>query len=779
MKLPSLVFVSLALTMGGAMAQSMLETMVERLQALGNPDFRADSINPKQDGSGATLSGNFHIKSDSVEAFADKVEYDNESSLLKFTGKVSIYKDGQIYRGDHAIYHIDSKELDSAGMRSSMEPLFFDARTLNSRTIDGINVIEADDGSFTTEDSSEPGFHLESEKTTIYPEDRVVFEHLKVYAGDTPLLYLPYLAQPLQDEMGYNFTPGYRSNLGFFWLNQYGTTLGDSSLIKYKFDLYASRGIGAGFDIDSFRWKDVPDEQRSSFGKFKFYWVYDGSPDTKVESSEDRSDIDSSRYRVNLQHRVYLPGPDESSVYLDIDLNKVSDQYFYEDYFTPEYRDDPQPDNIVSLVKHLDRGELSVAARMRVNDFYESDTRLPEIALDMTRQPVFNTGLYYSGNTSFGILQEELGEQERLKLRSQYDNLVARIKDPVLAANLDPVATRATLDTLRSELIESGFTRFHTYHELIFPKTFDGAFTVIPRAGVGYTNYSDVSGTPDPETNGRVLASLGLNASTKFSKVFDNVSWPSMGVDGLRHVVQPYIDWSYVSADSLGNEFKGIDRLTLSTRPRPLDVSNYTAIDSLRDWDIVRLGVYNRLQTKRNGSTMNWLSANTYIDGFIEDPEYDRSFSNLYQDIVWNPLPWMRVDMDAQIPIQGGDFSFTELNTRVTFMPVDYLNFTIGHRLLTDHPFLQDSDQVDFRMYARINDNWGFSIYERYEFDSQELEDQQYTITRDLTTWVASFGALVRQNDGKQDIGLLLSLTLKDFPSVRIPIDYDPTPGGN
>ncbi|MES2705955.1 MAG: LPS assembly protein LptD [Verrucomicrobiota bacterium] len=778
MKLSFLALVLLALTTGGASAQFDSEVIFEKLAALGNPVFTAADTVLNPDGSGAVLSGNFHIKSDTVEVFADKVELDSASSLLKFTGNVAIYKDGLIYRGDRATLNMDNKELDSAGMRTSAEPLFFKAKNLDTRTGE-IEMIEAEDAIFTTEDSQEPGFHLESDKVSIYPEDRVVFHHLKAYVGDTPVFYLPYLSQPLQDEMGYTFTPGYRSNLGVFWLNQYGTTLGDNSLIKYKFDLYSARGLGAGFDIDSFRWKDTAEDKENSFGKFKFYWVYDTSPEEEVQSSEDRSGIDASRYRVNLQHRVYLPGPDESSVYLDVDINKISDEYFYEDFYPWEFRDDPQPDNILSLIKHVDRGELSIATRFRANDFYQTDTRLPEIALDMVRQPIFNTGLFYAGNTSFGILKEELGEQNELRLRSQLDGLEARIKDPVLAANLNLAETRTAMDSLRAQLVEAGFTRFHTYHEVLFPQTFSGAFTVTPRAGVGYTNYSDVSGTPDPENSGRVLASLGLDASTKFSRVFDNVSMPSLGVDGIRHVVQPYAGWSFVSADSLGSEFKGIDRLALSTRPRPLDVTNYTAIDSLRDWNIVRMGIYNRFQTKRNGSTMNWLSLNTYVDGFIEDPEYDRDFSNLYQDLDWNPLPWMRAELDAQLPVFGGDFAFTEVNTRVTFMPTDYLDFTIGHRLLTDHPFFEDSDLMDFRVFARVNDNWGVSIYERYEFDDQTLENQQYSVHRDLTSWVASFGATIRDNRGAKDYGVIFSLTLKDFPSVRIPIDYDPTPGGN
>lgn len=760
-----------------SVAAAQLDVLWEQLEELGGPDISgAETIqlvtNSEGALAGAIIKGGFRLKSDVMDVFANEMEYSFETGVLKFGGDVSIYKDGVIYRGEQATYNTRTGDLDATKMRSAVEPLFFETGSLDSN-FQNLTLIETEDTKFTTEDSDNPTFYLRSEKMSIYPEDRVVFRHTKAYVGDTPVFYFPYLSQPLEEEMGYTFVPGYRSNLGFFLLNQYGTTIGDHSVIKYKGDIYSMRGVGLGFDIDSRRMKNT-----KNFGKFKFYWVYDGSPEeNNTFSSVRREDVDSSRYRINLQHRVYLPGPEESGVYLDVDVNKISDEFFYEDFFQWEFRDDPQPDNFLNLVKRTDQGELSLLARFRGNDFYQSDSRLPEIAWEMARQPIKNSGLFYTSVTSFGILRDELGDDDRNRLREQVRNLNNRLSDPSLAAAVDPAGTRTTLDDLRMRLVEPEFTRFHTYHEVLFPKLVGGFLSVTPRAGVGYTNYSSVSGTVAPDNTSRAIVAAGLDTSLKFSRVYDDVSWPAMGLNGLRHVVQPYANYSFVGAENQGEEFKGIDRLALSTRPRPLDVTNYTAIDSLRDWNILRLGVYNRLQTKRNNGTLNWLTTNTYFDAFLDDPEYDRNFSNLYQDIEWNPLPWVRANVSAQVPLFGDDFEFTEVNTRLSFLPVDYLSFSIGHRLLQDHPFFEDSSLIDFSTYARISENWGISIYERFEMEDNTLETQQYSIHRDLTSWVASLGAIVRDHRGEQEYGLLFSLTLKDFPSLRIPVDFDPQGG--
>ena len=63
-----------------------------------------------------------------------------------------------------------------------------------------------------------------------------------------------------------------------------------------------------------------------------------------------------------------------------------------QDFFQTEFRIDPQPDNVVALTKYNPRYTLTAFTRFQVNNFFEATERLPEIALDVTRQPIFGTG---------------------------------------------------------------------------------------------------------------------------------------------------------------------------------------------------------------------------------------------------------------------------------------------------------------------------------------------------------------------------------------------------
>ena len=117
---------------------------------------------------------------------------------------------------------------------------------------------------------------------------------------------------------------------------------------------------------------------------------------------------------------------------------------------------------------------------------------------------------------------------------------------------------------------------------------------------------------------------------------------------------------------------------------------------------------------------------------------------------------------------------FTEVNTNLNFMPSRSFSFTIGHRYIDGNEFFADDSQFDFSAYWRVNEHWAVSFYEQYEFVSNVLQYQRYMIHRDLSAWVASFGAQVRDNEGGDtDMGVLFVLTLKDAPQVTLPLAFD------
>lgn len=789
----------------------------------------------------ASATGNVQIDYGDTQIMSGRADYNANTGDVMASENVTVWKGGTTYKSDSIVYNIKTGELTGNNIRSSLAKgsgtLVYETDKFETQT-KFIERIDGDNAYITTHDVQDPNYKVRAKQITIYPDDRIVMKKVTVYAGDTPILWFPYISQPMDDEVGYTFSPGWASNWGAYLLNQYGIMYGDHTLAKYKFDLRSSRGVAGGVDLISMRHR----WNQENFGTLKLYYAQDSDPTLTQTGSRteelQRQNLSEGRYKVNFAHRIYIPGPEESTWYLDFDINKLSDEFFYQDFFFQEFRSNREPDNQISLVHTADRYTATLMGRFQLNDFYRTATRLPELAFDFIRQPIFDTGLFYQGNTTGGIYQEQFSnleiEETRRLIREGEDYLKQQgsltnangelsasvqpglLIDPVSGlpvANtpssqsafrrvlgLDPQSLVAgnevqqALDILRSRLQEPGFTRVHSYHEFLYPKTFFGWLNVVPRIGGGVTQYGDMEGSAGMSSHTKSLFSAGMDVSFKLSKTWDDVQNKTLGLDGLRHVFQPYMNYSYLDAE-VPVGFQAIDRLAPTTRPRSLDVPLYTAIDDLRSWNIARVGMRNVLQTKRDYQTAengtfreateqavqsySYAGLNTYMDVFMDDPEFDRDASNLYNEFFWRPVPWLNLWADTQLPIVTSPDNFTEVNHGFTWLPTKTLSLTLGQQFINDHPLFQDSNLIYSRIYTRMNENWGFSMNHVYEMDDSTLEFQSYSVHRDLSSWSASIGAMVRDNrNGESDFGLLFSLTLKDFPQVSIPLDMDPNPTG-
>lgn len=702
------------------------------------------------------------ITTPGIQLFADRVILDGKKKTVTLSGNVSIYQGGTLHRGNRAVYDYANKKLDTRGLASGLGPILLESDRFRMLEKKGRRAFIGDNAGITTHDVSEPNFWLRSSKTTIYPNDRIIFRNMRVYAGDSVIFWLPYLSQPLDEDLGYHFLPGAKSNWGFFLLNRYGIMLGgeideetgrreDAWLLsQWHVDIRSRRGVGLGLDLFDTRLKDNP-----NLGWLKLYYLNDLDPSLE-RSAESRGFVNEDRWKLELKHRLDLFQRGDHHTVLDFDITALSDRFFLEDFEPGVFKVDPNPDNEIGVFHRHPDFLAGIYTRLRLNDFYQTDTRLPELFLDQVKRPFFGSSVLHEGTTSFGIYEEHLADFEE-------NNLLAE------AATLLPGDPR--LAEINNLLADRGYTRFHTYHEFTLPLNPGGKVNITPRAGLGYTRYSSVEGT---SSFSRTHLSAGVDASMKFTRAYPNIVNKEWGIDGLLHVFQPYVNFSLLSTNELDPSFRGIETLTPSTRPRPLEVGRFTATDDLMDWSIARLGIRNHLMTRRDDSTHQWLVMDTYIDLFFNDPEFDRSVSNLYNDIIWSPLPWMELELETQFPIVDSGSGFRELAGNVRFMPTESWELTLGYRQLNNHPILEDSDQVTLRAYARISEAWGIGLYQRWELDDGNLAVQQYTVHHDFDSWTASAGFLIRNHNERQDeYGLLLNFTLKEFPSINVPLTVD------
>jgi len=719
-------------------------------------DISSDHVS--RQGNIATASGNVQITHGSTTIYSDEASYDLTTREVIVTGNVRVYREGKLITTDRAVYNLETNDITAATVRGDSQPFRFQG--VSFQNIPGSKGYAVRNATFTTSDSSHPDWAIRAKRVRIYPDDRVVFENAKLYIGDTPIFWFPYLYQPLTKANAFLFTPGYSSVWGAYALSSYSFPLMENTYGTVRLDLRDERGPAIGFDTD---WESG--ERKQNYGKFRSYYLNDSNPGLN-RTALDREPIDAERYRVTFKARQYLT----EDIYASVDINKLSDARFLQDFFEGEFRDDPTPDNQVTLTKLGSDYELSLIARAQLNEFFDMTERTPELALDIIQQPFLDSKFFYQGETSVGHYRRDFADGS---LEGDY-----------------------------------GAVRLDSFHQWSRPYVYDGWLSIVPKAGVRATWYSNsgpivpvietetqtlTDGTKKEVTHTfhrlqeegdlfRPVANAGLEMSFKTSKAWENVQSRTWGLDGLRHVVQPYLNFSLVTSGSDNKDVLQFDRIQRNTQPSPIDFPTFNTLDSIDDWNIVRLGVRNRLQTRRDNNTINWFEMDTFFDIRFDLPDFGLepdpgTFSNIVNRLRWAPLSWVSFTLDCQLPLL--DKGFTEVNTRAVFFVNDQLQFNVGHRYINDNILFQDSSLLDFSAYYRLNDNWAFSLRESYEFNDSLLESQRYEIHRDLSSWVASLGAVVRTNssNGKEvnDYGVVLTFTLKDLPDVKVPVNFDPS----
>ena len=730
----------------------------------------------------AVADNNVQIRYGGIAIYADHAEYNPDTRDILLVGNVRIYSGEDLFNGQRAFYNLETKQVRALEFDGSHYPLKFSS--LSAKGF-GTRQFTLSDTDLTTSDSSMPDWHVRAKTIRIYPNDRVVMLNSTLYVGKIPVFWLPYAYGNLRSQ-GLQISPGYDSNWGGYLLTSYTFPLGtgDNFLATIRQDYRTLRGYAAGFDANLKFGKND-----RSYGKFISYYADDQKSSQKLGGPGELPENGSqNRYRIGYQGKMYL----EDDLYASFDITKLSDRDFMQDFYPAENMTNPQPDNNVTLTKLDDIYSLSLVTRWQMNSFQETTERKPEAAFDFKQEPLLGLPVFYDGTTALGQLNRNFAQ--------------------------DSFGT------------DYGATRFDTFHQISAPQTLWGWLSAVPKVGVRGTFYSQggyfsgTNGVVDPfpyaytangYTNGaanvpagntlhttgnvfRPIFNAGLENSFKISRSFEGVQSRWLCLDGLRHIFQPYSNLSYVYAGGPNaNQVLQFDRLLpnnpnaatrsgyqpSSTQLEPLDFPQFGAIDAIDTWAIWRLGARNRLQTRRDGDTYDWFFLDTFADVNGINPYVNGPISNLNNRLTFAPVSWFYIRIGSQVPLVAE--GFTELNSDFSVMPVRNFSFNFGTRYINNYNGSSSDNQYPFGAFWKVNDHWSLSAQEIYNqaaannnSSGSALIYQRYMIHRDLSSWIVSFGAEVRANQGtvtqggQNQYGALLTFTLKDLPQVTLPLAF-------
>jgi LPS-assembly protein len=653
---------------------------------------------------------------------ADVVWLNQQTGEAVAEGRVRILRADQVWVGERILYNFRTRQMEAEQFRTGRPPVFAAAEGLRADLARG--VYTATNAWITTDDVAEPFDRIVARHITIVPGQYLELRHATLYLGDIPVFYFPYYRRSLR-ETGprWDLIPGYRSRHGAYLLGTYSWNLSPALDGTLHLDYRTQRGPAAGLDLTGHAglWGNP---------ELQYYYAHDEDPGPDPMGGS----LDSSRHRLAVS---WLAGP-TTNLQLRAQVRYLSDALIEHDFFESEFRRNPQPRTFFEATRFWDHFALELLAEPRINDFFHTVERLPEIRLTGWRQPVGATPLFYESQSSAGFY----------RLRFPQTNGVA-----------EPRVEAVRADTL---------------HQLLWPWTFADWLHVTPRVGGRLTAYGEAHGPGARTTDHtRALFFTGLDMSFKASRTWNDTASSLLDIDGLRHVVEPFAQYWFVPRPHpRPTALPQFDGLQPSLWLLPLDFPAYNPVDALDRMHLVRLGVHQRLQTKRAGRVEALVDWSVFADWHLEREAHQDTFGDLVSELTLRPRSRARVDSTLRYAPEAGQvrLAFHSL----TLEPADRWSWTVGHYYLRDHFGAEPTawgpghNLLFHSLLWRWDDNWAFRVSHHVEIDAGQLQEQFYTVYRDFRSWTGALTFRVRNpQQGPTDYAVGFAFSLKAAPKYR------------
>jgi len=690
----------------------------------------------------------------------DKVEYLHEEKKVIGTGNISIdYEDVRLTCKQVTVY-LDTREAIAEGdVKITQKDTYitgdrinynFDKRT--GRAIDAYvnyvpfygkskdvqkvseNQTNIEHGYITTCDLEKPHYRVQAKQVKIYTGDKVIAKHILFFVGDVPIMYLPYWVQPIKERSsGITTMAGHDSNWGYYALNSMKFDYSEIFKGRFRADYRTKNGLAGGVD-DNYNLPGLGE------GAIRFYYV---DEDNKYLSYKPLG-RNEGKYRLQARHRWQV----NDDTLFTLELNKVKDDNFMKYYFEREWEEQQQPDNYLSFVTTKEDYTTTFLARVRMDKYYDVVQRLPEYSIDIPQYNIKYNGksspLYYNMHSDFVYLDKTFRDNSSIGPMQKDQDVI----------------------------------RLDNYHRLNYPVKLFKALSTTPYAAVRQTFYSrNALGRTNII---RGAFSAGVDNSMKFYKVYDvNTNALGLNINKLRHVVTPIVNFYYTHQPTVSRD----------------TLMQFDEIDSIAEQNGVILSVENKLQTKRLiGDKMESVDIVDFIistdyqfklkqDVFptFQDSDYKtRKFASVDMQLELTPYPWIYSLAKMKINTKEGLPESASVDFVGGKDPERSLAFGYRYERSFDPSIAADpttnGDIVNYLttdLIYRINELWKARIYYRANLNKGYIDEQEYTIYRDLHCWILEFIFDLRpyQNNATMtDQIFWFALRLKAFPEQPLGI---------
>lgn len=554
-----------------------------------------------------------------------------------------------------------------------------------------------------------------------------------------PVFWMPVLYKPKDESPGlFKFQVGRNGDYGVFarFSKKFDMTDYPYSNAKLLLDYYQFRGFGYGADVNV----QTENSKTAIFG----YGIYDQRPYYSSDVEGRRLEIPHMRYDFSITNVTHItPSLDFRGT-----LNMSSDYYMRRDYENYSFNNNPEPGSFMALEKQFDRFSAALYLSGQVNRFYTTVEKVPEFRIDIPRQQIFGTNFYYQGETSIAYMQ--------MKWR-KWDT---ELPDWVKSLGFDDPKNYET-------------ARFDSLHFIYFPINLDW-INIIPRAGVRFTDYSrssrerissddlsamffadSINGSrsgvrknydSDGGNRFRVVGEFGFEAKTKLYSSWQNVRNSFLQLDGLRHVIEPYTNYTFIPKPTVDRDY----------------IYAFDDIDRIDRENFVRFGLYNRLQTRSGNSIREYFSMENYWDFHLQKSDGFNHIGDFCTKLTLMPFRGFSTSMFFSIDAGGNstDMADTETTRR---------GRTVGRPGLN----INRLNRLSWEMKYSPAEGYDFSL--RYEYQNNYRTQSVYSMGSSLSV-IEGGSAFDKYYIGRTQtltFGMAIPLTPDRKTKGRYSVSYD------
>lgn len=717
---------------------------------------------------------------DSLEAGSTVIQPANARFQVYLEGNIVIRQGQNTVRATHAFFDAAGNKalLLNGELRVPILQTGGEVRARGDRIRQlGMERFQIQNGWVTTSPYGKPGYRIQASDIFVEPGPRmftttdpvtgrpalqsstwITSLNNQFIAGDLPVGYLPKISGPAEDP-GIPIRSASVSSDSIFGLQlntvwNLNKLLGIPKQPGHNFDLLADfrseRGPGLGVKGDYKGSTGLGDYQ----GGGNLYYQYDKGTDNLGLDRRRLNVPDNNRGEATWRHRQDLPGG--GLVFGEIGY--LSDRNYLEQFNEIRFDTEKDVETVLGLRQDLGAYSGTIWGRGDLLGFEANTQWLPRADVYAFSQPLFDGLLYWNMHSSAGYADMQ-------QMPAPPD-----ANDPYTPAGL-PYMTNA-----------SGVVAM-TRHELVAPFNL-GPVTFEPFAmgEAAYWQEGFTSSSVD-----RYLMNAGLRARMTATKLFPFVRSDILGINGLAHKHDTFLEYSFTDSSRGLNEipqYNEIDdnaqerfrtRYTLQifpgVIPNEFNPRNYALRSGAGLWtsasyheiaddfQALRIGFRDRLQTKagppespRIRDWMVWEYGASFFPNADQD-NFGEDFGLLYSHYRWNVSDRTSLLTDASWDLfaKSQNLWSVGLLTQRSLRGSLYLGF----RQVEAKEYLQSQTFISSYSY-QMSPRYISTASYAYDVAQGETRGTSLTVSRVGLDWILHFG--LGFDFSKDNVGLGISL---------------------